>query len=113
MNFYFGLVFVAVILTGVSQILLKIGSRQKNTSGDHISPYLNAYTISAYVIFLLITMVSVVALKEIPLKLFYAISSLTFVVVALLSWSLLKEEVNKGMCVGILFIVLGIVVFNL
>lgn len=113
MNFYYALVLIAVVLTGVSQILLKIGSQQKNTFSTQISPYLNRFTLSAYMIFLFITMVSVVALKEIPLKQFYAINSLTFVVVALFSWVLLKEEVNKGMIMGILIIVLGIVIFNL
>jgi len=112
MIIYLGLAFLAVLFTSISQVLLKIGSRQHNTFGRLLSPYLNGYTLSAYALFLLVTMVSVVVLQYIPLKLYYAITSLNFVVVALLSWGFLKERVNRGMVVGLFLIVLGVVVFN-
>lgn len=110
---YFGLALVAVFLASISQVLLKIGSQQQTKLGRLLSPYLNVYTISAYTIFLLVTLVSVVALQKIPLKLWTTITSLNFVVVCLLSWGCLKEKVNKTMVMGILIIVIGVVVFNL
>lgn len=109
---YFGLALVAVLFTSISQVLLKIGSRQYNTFGYFLSPYLNKYTLSAYALFLLVTVISVVVLQHIPLKLYYAITSLNFVAVVLLSWGLLKEEMNWGMVLGVFLIVLGVVVFN-
>ncbi|NMB52495.1 MAG: hypothetical protein GX999_09225 [Bacteroidales bacterium] len=109
---YFGLALVAVLFTSISQVLLKIGSRQRNTFGHSLSPYLNKYTLSAYALFLLVTMLSVVVLQHIPLKLYYAITSLNFVAVALLSWGHLKEEMHREMVVGVFLIVLGFVVFN-
>jgi drug/metabolite transporter (DMT)-like permease len=107
------LVFLAVILTGISQILLKTGSESRCGNTPSFKAYLNKYTISAYVIFLIVTIISVIALIEVPLKLFSTIASLNFVVVALLSWVFLKEEMNRGMVAGILLIVSGIIVFNL
>jgi uncharacterized membrane protein len=110
---YFGLALVAVFLTSLSHILMKMGSRQQNTSGQILSPYLNRYTISAYVIFLFVTLVSVIALQKIPLKLWTTVTSLNFAVVALMSWRFLKEEMDRGMVLGILIIVTGVVVFTL
>jgi len=109
-----GLVFLVVLLTGVSQVLLKIGSRNGCSGERHfLAAYLNVPTMAAYTILLMVTVISVIALIEVPLKMFYAIASLNFVVVALLSWGFLKEEVTKGMGMGVLLIVVGIIVFNI
>lgn len=107
-----GLVFLTVILTGISQVLLKTGSIKGKASNRLFAEYLNVYTFGAYAILLLVTVISVIALIEVPLKLFYAIASLNFVVVTLLSWILLKEEVNRWTIAGILVIAAGIFVFN-
>ena len=110
---YLALTLVALLFTSISQVLLKIGSQQKNTIGPHLSPYLNVYTISAYAIFLLITLVSVIALQEIPLKLFNALTSLNFVFVALLSWVMFKEKITGNMIIAIVLICLGTIIFNI
>lgn len=109
------LVFLAVFLTGISQVLLKIGSgHQGKRIKSVFDAYLNHYTITAYGLLLLVTIINVIALTGgIPLKLVYAIASLNLVVVAGLSWGVLKERVPKKMVVGIGLIVLGVVVFNL
>lgn len=111
MIFSIGLVLLAVFLTGISQILLKKGSLKKKENNWCLAEYLNPYTIVAYAIFLLVTIIGVIALIEVPLKLFYAITSLNFVVVAFLSWIILKEKINKDMLFGIVIIVIGVVIF--
>jgi multidrug transporter EmrE-like cation transporter len=104
----------AVILTGISQVLLKIGSAHQGKQKYSIfAAYLNFHTITAYVLLLCVTVVTVIALKEIPLKLAYAIASLSFVTVGILSWGILKEEVNMKMIGGMVLIVIGIVIFNI
>jgi len=74
--------------------------------------YLNLSTLCAYGILLIVTAISVIALKEIPLKVFYAIVSLNIAVVVILSRAILKENVNTKMITGIILIVIGIVIFN-
>jgi drug/metabolite transporter (DMT)-like permease len=108
------LVFLAVFLTGISQVLLKIGSaHQGKGKYSVLDAYLNLPTLFAYGLLLLVTVINVIALTGgIPLKMVYAIASLNLVVVVGLSCGVLKEEVNKKMVVGIVLIVLGIVVFN-
>ncbi len=115
MIFSLFLVFLAVFLTGISQVLLKIGSAHKGKGRkSFLDAYLNLYTITAYGLLLLVTVITVIALTGgIPLKMVYAIASLNLVVVVGLSWGVLKEEVNKKMILGIVLIVLGIVVFNI
>ncbi|KAF5083713.1 hypothetical protein DSECCO2_85140 [anaerobic digester metagenome] len=78
-----------------------------------LEAYFNISTMTGYGILLVVTFISVIALIEVPLKMFYAIASLNFVVVALLSWGILKEEISKGMIFGIMLIITGVVVFNL
>ena len=109
------LVFIAVFLTGISQVLLKIGAaHQGKRKYSLLDAYLNFHTISAYGLLLLVTVISVIALTGgIPLKLFYAITSLNLVVVVGLSWWILKEGINRKMMMGIVIIVLGIAVFNI
>jgi drug/metabolite transporter (DMT)-like permease len=108
-----GLVFLAVFLTGISQLLLKIGSQKGGASAQFFAAYLNVYTISAYAIFLVVTVISVIALLEVPLKLLYTITSLNFVVVAFLSWAILKEKITGNMVIAIVLICLGTIIFNI
>ncbi len=113
MIFSLSLVLLAVLLTGISQVLLKMGSLLKNKTRCFLEAYLNIYSCSAYVLLLIGTVISVIALREIPLKMFYAITSLNFVLVIGLSWWVLKENVNMKVIIGIFLIISGIMLFNL
>jgi len=55
----------------------------------------------------------VYALRNLPLKVFYSLTALNFVVVLGLSAVFLNEEVSRNKVVAIGLIVLGVVVFNL
>lgn len=111
----FLLAFLAVFLTAISQILLKIGSknRTKEERYSFLAKYLNIPAISAYGLLLVVTIISVTALREVPLKLFYVIASLNLVVVIALSKAILKENINKTMTIGIVLIFVGMMVFNI
>ncbi|KUK68054.1 MAG: hypothetical protein XD88_2052 [Methanocalculus sp. 52_23] len=103
----------AVILTGVSQTLLKVGADSGVRSNRFLETYLNLPTITAYGLLLLVTVLSVYALRNLPLKVFYSLTALNFVVVLGLSAVFLNEEVSRNKVVAIGLIVLGVVVFNL
>jgi small multidrug resistance pump len=114
MIFSLCLVFLAVTLTGISQVLLKIGSaHQASGKNTYLAAYLNLPTFIAYGLLLITTVISVIALKEVPLKVFYTVTSLNFVIILGLSWGYLKEEVNMKMVVGSILIISGILIFNL
>lgn len=113
MIFALALAFCAVILTGVSQVLLKIGAGTGTRSGRFLGPYLNFSAMIGYCLLILVTILSVYALRDLPLKVFYSLTALNFVVVLGLSAVFLKEEVSRDKIVAIGLIVLGVVVFNL
>ncbi len=103
----------AVMLTGLSQTLLKIGADSGARSNRFLDSYLNLPTMIAYGLFLLVTMLTVYALRDLPLKVFYSLTALNFIVVLGLSAVFLNEEVSRDRMVAIGLIVLGVVVFNL
>lgn len=103
----------AVLLTGISQTLLKVGADSGTGRNRFLDPYLNFPTITAYVLLLLVTVLSVYALRDLPLKVFYSLTALNFIVVLGLSVVFLGEEVSRDRIAAIGLIVLGVVVFNL
>jgi len=107
------LLLLAILLTGTSQVLMKIGS-VKYGKGKFpvLRTYLNIPTLIAYSLFLVITVLSVIVLRDIPLKVFYAISSLNFLVVTAFSFWLLHEKIDRNMILALALIVLGVLVFN-
>lgn len=107
---YYAFAMVAILLTGVSQVLLKIGARNNDIP---MGVYLNPFTAVAYFIFLIVTVCGVFALQGLELKLFYALASLNYVVVMVLSGVVLKEEINVDKLLAVGLIVVGVVVFNI
>jgi uncharacterized membrane protein len=100
----------AVFLTGISQVLLKIGSRR---SDRRFEIYYNPATISGYALFLLVVICSLIALKGLELKLFYAIASLSYAIVVLLSVLLVHERLTWQKVGALLLITSGILMFYL
>ena len=109
---YSSLLSLVIIFTGVSQVLLKIGANH-GYKQKFIAAYVNPYTFIAYAFYLIVTILTVHALRGTQLKYFYAISSLKFVLVLVLSKLMLNESLNWEKIVSVVFIVCGIVVFNL
>lgn len=103
----------AVLLTGISQILLKMGARKGCKKEGFMAAYLNPYVVTAYGLFLVVTLLSVNAMREIPLKVFYSFTSLNFLVVLAFSHFLLKETVSRKQILAIGVIVFGVVIFNM
>ena len=54
---------IGVILASISQILLKISANKHRGSDTFSSQYINLWVISAYTIFFLTTIISVIALR--------------------------------------------------
>lgn len=107
---YYFYAMLSIILIGISQTLLKIGARNNNTP---LGVYLNPATMMGYFMFLVIMICSIFALKGLELKLFYALASLNYVVVVMLSRIVLKEGLSRNRIVALCLIVVGVVVFNL
>jgi hypothetical protein len=108
---------VVVIISGISQILLKYGaiSEKKNYNfPDYLKPYLNCHTLSGYCLLLVVTVISVYVLQEMPLKLFFLFFiSMNMIVVVVLSYVILHESLTYRKVLAIGIIVLGILIFTI
>ncbi len=100
----------AVILSSISQILLKKAARQGYTS--FWKEYLNPWVIGGYALMMVALLVNVFAMsKGVNLKMLPAIEALGYVFVPLLSLCVFREKMGMRKMMAILLIVAGVVVF--
>lgn len=108
----FALLFLlSVFVASVSQIILKKSASKQYAS--KIREYLNVPVISAYALFFMSSLLTVLAYKKIPLSLGPILETSGYIWVAILGAIFLKEKLNKKKILGMVIIVLGIVIFNL
>ncbi|MGZ4846524.1 MAG: EamA family transporter [Halobacteriota archaeon] len=103
---YLLLAFIAVILVSIAHVLVKIGSRK----AGFYAYYNRAFVIGAFMS-LLAFLCSLFVLHGLELKLFAAISSLSYAIVVLLSALVIKERLSWQKITGVILIILGTVVF--
>ena len=102
-----------IIFTGFSQVLLKVGANKANMKKCNMS-YVNPYTLIAFSLYVLTTLLTVYTLKDIPLNLFYASTSLKLVVLILiLSKLVLRKKIDSSKAFAVLLILVGVMVFNM
>lgn len=107
---YYLLTLVIVIFTSVAHLLLKKGTVV--SIEKHVKMYLHPYSIIAYVAFAIVAFLSIYALKGLDLKVFFALSSITYICIPVLSFMFLKESVTKNKLIGIIMISIGVIIFN-
>lgn len=102
---------LGVFVSSISQIILKKSSQKQYASP--IKEYLNAPVIIAYCIFFSATLCSVFAFRYIPLSMGPILESSGYIFVALLSYFILKEKLNRKKILGLATIIIGILVYSL
>ena len=107
---YIGIFLISVLVSSVSQILLKISAGK--TYDSKIKEYLNAPVIIAYGLFFLSTVVTVLAYKYVDLSLGPVLEATGYIWVTLLGYLILKEKVSRKKLLGLVVIIVGIIVFN-
>jgi drug/metabolite transporter (DMT)-like permease len=101
----------AVVITAISQVFLKIGAN-RSRDRSFLASYLNAWTMAGYFLFVVVTLMSLYAFKEVPLKMAVMLLPFTYVLVSVFSLILLKEKMAKNQIIGSCIIFVGVVVFN-
>lgn len=102
---------VSVLISSVSQILLK-KSAQKEYQ-DIISEYLNIRVIMSYGLFFVSTLLTMYAYKGVPLSFGALLEASGYIYVPVLSYFFLKERITKLKIIGAVFIILGICCYSL
>lgn len=101
----------SVFISSISQILLKISANK--IYPNRLKEYLNPWVITAYTIFLVSSLLTVIAYRKIPLSWGPLLESLNYLFVSALSYFLLKERLTKRQFLGLLFILGGLLVIAL
>ena len=109
MNKYVFLLILAVLVSSISQIILKKSSSK--TYDSVLKEYLNVYVITGYVLMVISTVLVVLGLKGVPYKNEPIIESLGYLFVMILSNRLLGEKITKKKVLGNVLILVGIAVY--
>ena len=105
------LLLVSVFISSVSQILLKKAANK--TYEDHIREYLNPLVIGAYGMFFCSVILTMLALKYVPLSMSPILESTGYIFVSVMGYFFLKEKFTKRKLAGFALILAGVIIFNL
>ena len=105
------LLVLSTLISSFSQILLKKSAGKKYDS--KLKEYLNPPVIIAYAVFFLCTLISMYALKVVPLSMSPLLEATGYIFVTVLSIVFFREIPNKKQVVGLLLILLGIIIYGI
>ena len=109
MNKYVVLLIFAVLVSSISQIILKKSASKSYNSV--LKEYLNVYVITGYILMVISTVLVVLGLKGVPYKNEPIIESLGYLFVMILSNRILGEKITKKKILGNGLILLGILIY--
>jgi drug/metabolite transporter (DMT)-like permease len=99
----------ASFIASVSQVILKTSADKAHKKLAH--EYLNIRVISAYLILIVSSLLTIYAYTKVPLKLTPMLDATAYIFTPALSYFFLKEKMNLKRGFGIAVIVLGIMIF--
>ena len=100
----------SVFISAVSQIILKVAANKHYD--NPIKEYVNIRVIGAYGMFFLSMLLTMLALRFVPLSLSPVIESTSYIYVALIGYFFLKERMSKRKIVGLALILTGIFIYS-
>lgn len=107
---YYLLTLIVVLFTSIGHLLLKIAA-SRIVPGSRL--YAQPLSLLAYGIFAVVAFLSIVAMKGLDLKVFFALNSLTYICIPILAFLVLRESFTRNKIIGVVIISLGVVLFNL
>lgn len=110
-NQYIVLYLFSVFIASVSQLLLKVSA--DTTYSNKIKEYLNFRVISAYGLFFISTILTVISLKGVALNRAPILEASGYIYIMLLSRLILKEKITLTKFLGNVVIVVGILIYSL
>lgn len=109
--FFSLIMLLSVFVSSCSQIALKKASLKSYP--NRIKEYLNMTVAFAYFIFFFATLITLLALKYIPLSYAPVLDSCGYIFVTILGATILKEKINLKKGLGMLIIVIGVLLFTI
>ncbi|MCQ2510161.1 MAG: EamA family transporter [Lachnospiraceae bacterium] len=110
-KYYIIILLVSVFISAVSQIILKTAANK--TYDSALKEYLNFRVIFSYGLFFLSTILTMIALKKVPLSMQPILESTSYIYVSVMGYFLLKERFSRRKLLGLALILLGIFVYSI
>lgn len=107
------LTLLCVLLIAVGQLLFKAAAGQWKIDGwswATVAGFLSPVMLTALAVYGFATLLWVYVLRTVPLSAAYALFSLAFLIVPLLSWFVLGERIGANTLIGGAIIVVGVIV---
>ncbi len=101
---------VSVCIASTSQILLKISANKKRDS--KLKEYLNLYVIISYGMLFVSTLLTLYAYTTVKLSVGVVLETISYILIPILSYFILKERIEKKHIIGIFLIIIGIFIFS-
>ena len=105
------LLLLSVFISSVSQIILKKAADK--TYESTLKEYMNPMVIGAYGLFFCSVILTMLALKHVPLSMSPILESTGYIFVSVIGYIFLKERFSRRKLMGFALILAGIVIFNL
>lgn len=106
---YSGILLLGTFISAVSQVILKRAALKKYDS--KIKEYLNFPVIFAYALFVLTTLMCIIAYRVVPLSFGPVLESTSYLYVTLFGVLFFKEKVTKKKVAALALILVGIAVY--
>jgi len=110
-NIYVGVAFFSVVLSSLSQVLLKKSSGE--TKKHWVFEYLNPKVVVAYCTIFVCMLLTIFAFTGMYYRYGAVIESLAYLLIMMFSRFFLKEKITKRRVIGNLIIILGVIIFTL
>ena len=101
----------SVFISSVSQILLKKAANR--TYETPLKEYLNPLVVGAYGLFFCSVILTMLALKHVPLSMSPILESTGYIFVSVMGYIFLKEKFTRRKLCGFTLILAGVIIFNL
>ena len=105
------LLLFSVFISYVSQILLKKAANR--TYESTIKEYMNPLVIGAYGMFFCSVILTMLALRYVPLSMSPILESTGYIFVSVMGYFFLKERFTRRKLLGFALILVGVIIFNL
>ena len=105
------LLLLSVFISSVSQIILKKAADK--TYESTLKEYMNPMVIGAYGLFFCSVILTMLALKHVPLSMSPILEATGYIFVSVMGYIFLKERFSRRKLMGFALILAGIVIFNL
>ncbi len=107
---YAGILLTGTFISAISQVLLKKSALKKYDSV--LREYLNPEVFFAYLLFVIATLMSIIAYKGIPLSMGPLLEATGYIYITIFGIAIFKEKMNRRKLMALLCIVMGIVFYS-